>query len=203
MVKLRHSNQLQSEVWQGYHTSRITSSSRSCDSPRSNRACPKENNGNKALFIVSLLNKMFVVRRQSQSRPSRRRNGRSQDGHLSKTVMSEAWIQLSSRPRNGHRYLSSGCTIYPKRLLDMVQGFLADLQNPTNQSHSRNSQFSERTRPWVKSLQGIQRGRNRWSTWSSAWEWAALDQSSTHLLVTWWDGLVLAGNSHYCHFLWH
>lgn len=88
---------------------------------------------------------MFVVRRQSQSRPSQWRNGRctsrSQDGHLSKTVMSEAWRQLSSRPRNSHRYLSSSCTIYPKRLLDMVQGFIADLQNPTNQSHSRNSVF--------------------------------------------------------------
>lgn len=111
-----------------------------------------------------LVNKMIVVRRQSQSRPSQWRNGRctsrSQDGHLSKTVMSEAWRQLSFRPRNGHRYLYSGCTIYPIRLLDMVQGFIAALQNPANQSHSRNSQFSKRTRPWVKSLQGIQRGRN-------------------------------------------
>lgn len=146
-----------------------------------------------------LVNKMFVCRRQSQSRPSQWRNGRStsrsQDGHLSKTVMSEARRQLSSRPRNGHRYLSSGCTIYPKRLLDMVQGFIADLQNPTNQSHSRNSQFfSERTRPWVKSLQGIQRGTHCWLTsgaldqvrgWVERSEMrAALDQSSTHLLVT-------------------
>lgn len=184
MFQLKYSNQLQSEVWQGYQTNRITYSSHSCDSLRSNRACLREHNGNKALFIVSLVNTIFVVRRQSQSRPSHGRcTSRSQDGHLSKTVMSEAWRQLFSRPRNGHRYLSSGCTIYPTRLLDMVQGFIADLQNPTNQSHSRNSQFSERTRPWMKSLQGIQRGRTA----------GALDQVrgserpwTSHLLICLW-----------------
>lgn len=111
MVQLKNSNQLQSEVWQGYQTSRIVRGP--TELVRGNAMATKLS------LSCLLVNERFVVRRQSQSRPSRLRNGRctsrSQDGHLSKTLMSEARRQHCPLAR----YLSSGCTIYPKRLVDI------------------------------------------------------------------------------------
>lgn len=94
------------------------------NSPRSNRAYPRERNGNKGLFIMSPgeWNVRGPKAESVTTEPveewslykSESRWTSEQDGDVRSTKTT-----LSSRPQNGHRYLSSGCTIYPKRLVDI------------------------------------------------------------------------------------
>lgn len=125
-----------------------------------------------------LVNEMFVVRRQSQSRPSQWMVV------VQVGVKMDIWARRRCQNHQDNCPLSSGCAIYAKRLLDMVQGSESDESEPL----AKLSVF------WAYSTLGEVSPRHkkrntllvdRWSTWSSAWVGWERPWTS-HLLICSW-----------------